>query len=197
MFLEKHDIPQEHPIMSYLLTNANAMTALQNLTMTQQALAQTQSQLSTGLKVQNASDNSSYWSIAQTMSSDNGALGAVSASLATSSSMLATFNSALNQTISVVNNIKNDLVAAQNPGANLTQINADITAQQNALLQIASASTFNGQNWLNGTANGSTANFTSTASLVGSYTNSGGVSYITVSASSVSMYTNGSAATGV
>ncbi len=123
--------------MSYLLTNASALTALQNLTMTQNSLSQTQSELSTGLKIQNASDNSSYWSIATTMNSDNGALGAVSSALATSASMLSTFNSGLNQTISVVNNIKNDLVAAQNPGANLTQIQTDITAQQNALMEIA------------------------------------------------------------
>ena len=35
--------------MSYLLTNASALTALQNLTNTQNALSTTQSQLSTGL----------------------------------------------------------------------------------------------------------------------------------------------------
>ncbi|MCI4678830.1 flagellin [Rhodoblastus acidophilus] len=183
--------------MTYLLTNASALTALQSLTMTQQSLANTQSQLSTGLSIQHASDNTSYWSISQTMSSDNGALGAVSSALKQSSSMLATFTSAIEQTISVVNNIKNDLVAAQNPGANLTQIQSDIAAQQNSLLQIAGGSAFNGQNWLNGTVNGSTAGFQSSVNLVGAYTNSGGVSYISVTASAASLYTNGSAATSV
>src|SRR6266700_3542724 len=130
--------------MSYLLTNASALTALQSLTMTQTNLATTQNQLSTGLAIGHASDNSSYWSIAQTMTSDNGALGAVSSALKQSTSMLSTFTSAIEQSITVVNNIKNDLVAAQNPGANLTQIQSDITAQQNSLLQIASGGTFNG-----------------------------------------------------
>ncbi|PPQ32336.1 hypothetical protein CCR94_05870 [Rhodoblastus sphagnicola] len=183
--------------MSYLLNNASALTALQNLTMTQQSLAQTQTQLSTGLTIQNASDNASYWSIAQTMSSDNGALGAVTAALKGSASMLSTFNSAINQAISVVNTIKNDLVAAQNPGANLTQIQSDITAQQNSLLQIASGSAYNGQNWLNGTVNNSTAGFQTTVNLVGAYTNNGGVGFITMNLSGVSFYTNGSAATSV
>ncbi len=183
--------------MSYLLTNANALTALQSLTMTQNSLATTQSQLSTGLAIQTAKDNSSYWSIATTMNSDNGALNAVSAALKQSSSMLSTFTDALNQTVSVVNNIKNDLVEAQNPGANLTQIQADITAQQNSLLQIASGADFNGQNWLNGTVNGSTAQFQSSVNLVGAYTNSSGVSYIAVTASAASLFTNGSAATSV
>ncbi len=178
--------------MSYLLTNASALTALQNLTMTQNSLSQTQSELSTGLKIQNASDNSSYWSIATTMTSDNGALGAVSSALATSASMLSTFNSALNQTISVVNNIKNDLVSAQNPGANLTQIQTDITAQQNALMDIAGGAAYNGQNWLNGSVNGTgnTAAQT-TVNLVGAYTNNGGVSYISLNASAVNLYTTG------
>jgi flagellin len=193
MFLNPH-IPQEQSAMTYLLTNASAMTALQSLTMTQNALSTTQQQLSTGLAVANASDNSSYWSIATTMTSDNGALGAVSSALNTSSSMLATFNSAINQSISVVNNIKNDLVEAQTSGANLTQIQADITAQQNSLLQIASGAAFNGQNWLNGTVNGSTTQATTSVNLVGAYTNSGGVSYIAVTTSAAALFTNGSAA---
>jgi len=186
--------------MSYLLTNASALTALQNLTMTQSSLSNTQSQLSTGLAIQNASDNSSYWSIAQTMTSDNGALGAVSSALKTSSSMLDTFNSAVKLAISVVNLIKNDLVAAQNPGANLTQIQSDITAQQNALLQIAGGAAFNGQNWLNGTINGVTNSSLSGStqlSLVGSYTNSGGVNAISIQTSTVNLFTNGVGASTV
>jgi flagellin len=185
--------------MSYLLTNASALTALQNLTMTQSSLAETQSQLSTGLKIQSAADNASYWSIATTMGSDNGALGAVSAALNQSASMLSTFSSAIQQTISVVNNIKNDLVEAQNPGANLTQIQNDITAQQNALLQIAGGAAFNGQNWLNGTVNGASSSTVtgSNLQLVGSYTNNGGVNYINVTVSSVNLFTNGASASAV
>ena len=183
--------------MSYLLTNASALTALQNLTNTQNSLATTQTELSTGLAIQNASQNASYWSIASTMSSDNGALGAVGSALGQSATMLDTFNSAITQAMSVVSNIKNDLVAAQNPGANLTQIQNDIAAQQNSLIQIASGADFNGQNWLNGTVNGSTAGWTNTVDLVGAYTNSGGVSSIAVVASSVSLFTNGTAASSV
>ncbi len=182
--------------MSYLLTNASALTALQNLTMTQNSLSTTQSELSTGLSIQNASDNSSYWSIAQTMSSDNGALGAASSALGVSASMLSTFNSAVNQTISVVNNIKNDLTEAQNPNANLTQIQTDINAQQTALFNIAGASEYSGQNWMNGTVNGATASAAqTTTSLVGGYTFDGGVSTISIDLSKVNMFTSGSSVT--
>jgi flagellin len=184
--------------MSYLLTNASALTALQNLQMTQNTLASTQTELSTGLAIQNASQNTSYWSIATTMTSDNGALGAVASALNESASMLSTFTSSLEQTISVVNLIKNDLVAAENPGANLTQIQTDITAQQNSLLTIAGGATFNGVNWLNGTVNGATASSAQgTATMVGSYTNSGGVTSISVNTANVNLYTAGTGATSV
>ena len=169
--------------MSYLLTNSTALTALQNLTMTQNALSQTQTELSTGLSVNTAADNASYWSISQTMQSDNGALSSVSSALNVQGSMLSTFTSALNQSISVVNNIKNDLVEAQQPGANLNQIGSDILAQQNSLVSIASASTFNSQNWLTTTA-------TST-SLVSSYTNSTGVNTISVSTGAITLISGG------
>ncbi len=165
--------------MSYLLTNASALTALQNLQNTQNSLSQTQSQLSTGLAIQSAADNASYWSVAQTMSSDNGALGAVSSSLNTQGSMMSTFNSAIQQSISVVNQIKNDLVEAQTPGANLTQIGADILSKQTSLLSIANGSTFNGQNWLTST--------NATTTIVSSYTNSTGVNTLQVSTGAISL----------
>jgi flagellin len=183
--------------MSYLLTNASAMTALQSLTMTQNALSQTQSELSTGLAIQNASDNASYWSIAQTMSSDNSVLGAASSSLGISASQLSTTNSAITQAISVVNNIKTDLYNAQSAGpTQLAQIGSDIVAQQNALVGIANAAAFNGTNWLNGTVGGTTSSAaTTTVNLVAGLNNSKGnadtVAYISVAANNVNLFTNG------
>lgn len=138
--------------MTFLLNNASANTALLSLQMTQKNLATTQSQLSTGLAVENASDNASYWSIAKTMSSDNGALGAVKSSLAVSASLISTNTSALSASISVVNKIKDELVAAQATGADLTSIGSSITAAQQNLRTIISANSTNGQNLLEGTA---------------------------------------------
>ena len=168
--------------MSSLLTNVSALTALQSLSMTQKALQTTQSQISTGLKVASAADNAAVWSTAQTMSSDNGALGAVSSALAYSGSMLDTFTSALQQSITVTNNIKNDLVSAQQPGADLTKIQTDIAAQQSELTSIAKSATFNGTNWL---ANDTGTNGT-TASLVASYSG-GAVGFLTVNTAATNL----------
>ena len=53
--------------MSSLLTNTSAMSALASLTATQKSLSGVQNQISSGLRVADASDNAAYWSIATTM----------------------------------------------------------------------------------------------------------------------------------
>ena len=53
--------------MSSILTNTSALVALQTLKSTGVGLAKAQNEISTGLKVATAKDNSSSWSIASTM----------------------------------------------------------------------------------------------------------------------------------
>jgi len=165
---------------SSLLTNTSAMTALMYLTQTQSNLDQVQNEVSTGLAISNASDNVSYWSIATEMNSDVGALGAVDSALSESQSMVATMSAAMNSTISVMDAIKNDLVTASNPGADLSQIQTDITAQQNSLLSIGQSATFNGQNFLETTGGN--------VELVASYDQTNGVSFLTINTSNTQLF---------
>ena len=171
--------------MSSILTNSSALTALQSLMATQKALASTQSQISTGLKIGSAADNAAYWSVATSMKSDNGALGAVSSALAESGAMLDTFTAALNQAITVVNAIKNDLVSAQQPDANLAKLQTDIAAQQSELESIGNSANFNGQNWL------ATAT-TSTVKLIASYDSTNGVGAISIDTSKTQLFDSSS-----
>ena len=55
--------------------NSAALTALQNLNATNEQLTAVQGRISTGLKVSNAKDDASIWSIAQGQRADIGALG--------------------------------------------------------------------------------------------------------------------------
>ena len=50
--------------MSSILTNTSAMVALQTLKSTNAGLAKTQNEISTGLRVASAKDNSSSWAMA-------------------------------------------------------------------------------------------------------------------------------------
>ena len=60
--------------MSSILTNTSSMVALQTLKAINKGMAKVQDEISTGLKVATAKDNSSSWSIASTMNSDVGVL---------------------------------------------------------------------------------------------------------------------------
>ena len=62
-------------------TNVSALSALQNLNKTNERLADVQSRVNTGLKVQGAKDNASIWAIAQGQRADLGALNSVKMSL--------------------------------------------------------------------------------------------------------------------
>ena len=101
--------------MSSLLTNASALTALQSLNMTQQNLATTQTQISTGLKVANASDNAAYWSIAQSLQSNTGVIGAVNDSIAQSQSIIGAATAAINNVITTIHAIQTALTEAESP----------------------------------------------------------------------------------
>ena len=150
--------------MTSLLTNTSAMSALQSLSSTQHSLQTIQGQISSGLRVANASDNAAYWSISTTMKSDVGALSVVTDALSLGSSTVGTGTAALNSAISILGKIKNDIVTAQSPGTNATQIQSDITAQQLSLKSIISSASFNGVNLLDGSVAGGSARFVSSFS---------------------------------
>ncbi len=147
--------------MSSINTNLSAMTALQALKATQTAMNKNQSQISTGLRVGEASHNASYWSIATQMKSDNGALSAVKDSIGQSKAMINTFTSAMDKSLTYLNKMKAGLVAASQPGADLAKIQEEFKANIEGMKSAAASASFNGQNWLSGAAG--------TVSLVTSY----------------------------
>jgi flagellin len=134
--------------MSSINTNLSAMTALQSLKATQNAMNKNQGQISTGLRVGEASHNASYWSIATSMKSDNGAHSAVKDAIKQSKAMINTFSSALDKTLVYLNKMKEGLVSAQQPGADLKKIQTEFDANIEGMKSAATSAQFNGQNWL-------------------------------------------------
>jgi flagellin len=136
--------------MSSILNNPNALSALQALTMTQQALSAVQNQVSTGLKVATAADNSSYWSIAAQLTADSGVVSASNDALSQGQSLMATASSAINSVITTINSIQTALTQATEPGANIGNINTSLAALGKQLTDAVTAASFNGLNVLNG-----------------------------------------------
>jgi flagellin-like hook-associated protein FlgL len=138
--------------MSSINTNLSAITALQSLKATQNAMNKNQNQISTGLRVGEASHNASYWSISTQMKSDNGALSAVKDSIKQSKAMINTFTSAMDKSLTYLNKMKEGLVAASQPGADLAKIQTEFKANIAGMKSAAGSASFNGQNWLSGDA---------------------------------------------
>ncbi|WP_163267305.1 flagellin [Chelativorans alearense] len=127
--------------MSSLLTNASAMTALQTLTNINKDLATTQNRISTGLRVNEASDNAAYWSIATTMRSDNKANSVVQDALGLAAGKIDTAYTAMDSAKDVVDQIKEKVLLAKTSSTeDRTKIQSEITALQAQLTEAASAS---------------------------------------------------------
>jgi len=136
--------------MSSILNNPAALSALQALQMTQQSLNTVQNEVSTGLSVATAADNSSYWSIAAQLNSDSGVVKASNDALSQGQSLLATASSAINSVITTINAISTALTQATEPGAQIGNINTSLTSLGKQLTDAVNAASFNGLNVLNG-----------------------------------------------
>jgi len=133
-----------------ILNNSAALSALQALQMTQQSLATVQNQVSTGLSVASAADNSSYWSIATQLNTDSGIVTASNSALSEGQSVLATANSAVQSVITTLNSMATALTQAQNPGAQIGDINTSLASLGKQLTDAVNSASFNGLNILNG-----------------------------------------------
>jgi flagellin len=166
------------------------MAALQTLRTIDQNMSDTQNAISSGYRVNTASDNAAYWSIATTMRSDNKALSTVGDALGLAAAKTDTAYTGLTSSISVIDEIKAKLVAAREPGVDKTKINSEITELKSQLTSISKSASFSGENWLY-----NTTGTAGTKEMVGSFTRdtSGNVSVNTLkfnSASSILVDTN-------
>ena len=161
-------------------TNASAIIALQNLNKTATDLQGAQNIISTGLLINTAKDNASVWSIAQGQRANVGALSAVQASLNRASSIADVAQTAGASISDLLNQVKQKVVAAQDPSLDTTSRAAYNTDFQSLLRQISDVvnnASFDGANILNG----------SLAGNISFLANADASSFITLSAQNMSL----------
>ena len=124
------------------------MAALDTLRSISSSMDETQNRVSSGYRVENASDNAAYWSIATTMRSDNKALSAVQDALGLGAAKTDTAYTGMEASIDVVTEIKAKLVAAREPGVDKDKINKELTELKSQLESISQSASFSGENWL-------------------------------------------------
>ena len=162
--------------MNSILNNSAALSALQALSMTQQSLATTQSQVSTGLAVGSAADNAAYWSIAQHLGASSGMVTAANSAMSQSQAILDTANTAIKSVITTINSIQKALTEATNPGADLTNIGTTLSSLGQQLSDAVTGASFNGSNILDGSQGTGTA---ASVSFVSGFNAASGVNNVT------------------
>ena len=181
--------------MASIMTNASALTALQSLNATNKNLETTQSRISTGYRVSQASDNAAYWSIATTMRSDNQALSTVSDSLGLGASKVDTAYTGMNKAIDTINSIKVKLVAAYgSTDAEKEKFQTEIETLQKQMKSYADGATFSGTNMLSvSTASGTAADVKIVSAFNRDASGKASISTIDVNVESIKLYDAGAA----
>jgi flagellin len=96
--------------LNSVITNTGAMIALQSLDSTNNALAVTQKQVSTGYRVADSTDDGAAYAIAQNVRSSVGALTSANQQLGNVQGLLSTTQSGLNNISNTMNSMRNVLV---------------------------------------------------------------------------------------
>ena len=134
-------------------TNKSAMSALQNLNKTNDELTMVQSRVNTGLAIANAKDNASIWAIAQGQRADIGALAAVKMSLDRAQSIAEVSLTAGESVSDLLVQMKEKVVAAQDPSLDVTSrnaLNADYRSIVRQVSQVIQNASFDGADILDG-----------------------------------------------
>ncbi|MFG1392462.1 flagellin [Xanthobacter agilis] len=159
--------------MTSMITNNSATVALQTLRSINDQLETTNNRVSTGKKINGASDGAGYWTISTTLTSDNSALSAVSDAMALDQNAVTTASSGVEQVLTYLDTIKSSLAASVSStadrGANQDDIDAALTNIKTAATNSVSGSA--GDNWLS-VDSGSTT-FTEERNLLSSFSRSG------------------------
>ena len=130
-------------------TNASALIALQNLSVTQGDLQATQNIISTGKKINTAKDNGAVWSIAQTMAGKVSSLDAVQDSLNRAQSTIDVAMSAGQQVSDLLTQMKAKVLAASDTSLDTTSrtaLNEDFKSLRDQITKVVNNADFNGVN---------------------------------------------------
>lgn len=116
-------------------------------------MTETQAQVSSGLRIQTASDDVAYWSISTTMRSDNKALSAASDALGVGAAKVDTAYAGTEGIVDILTQFKATLVTAKEDSTDKLQIQNTLTQLNAQAESIVASSSFSGVNWLQTSAN--------------------------------------------
>ena len=134
-------------------TNAGALVALQNLSVTQSQLQTTQNRINTGLKISSAKDNAAIFGIAQNQRATSQSLNSVISSLQRGQSTVDVALSAGSSVSDLLNQMKEKALAAVDVTLDTTSraaLNNEFISLRNQITTVTSNAVFNGANLIDG-----------------------------------------------
>jgi len=150
-----------------IMTNIAALNAHTNATMNNRALDTSLEKLSSGLRINKAADDASGLSIADSLRSQSSALGQAIANANDAVGIVQIADKAMDEQIKILDTIKTKAVQAAQDGQSADSrkaLQADIVRLMESLNNIASTTSYNGQNLLAGS-------FSNKEFQVGAYSN--------------------------
>lgn len=138
--------------MSSILTNNSAMTALATLKDVNRGLNETQSRVSTGLKVASGKDNAAYFAISETMKGDSGMFKAINEGMTATKNSVATARLGAETVSDIAQKMVERIAFAQSDGVNKADVQLELDAMAENMQAVIDQSTFNGDDLVSGTA---------------------------------------------
>ncbi|MCZ2830293.1 flagellin [Modestobacter sp. VKM Ac-2986] len=136
-------------------TNVAAMNAYRNLSVTDGQMSKSLEKLSSGFRINRAADDAAGLAISEGLRSQIGGLKVASRNAQDGISVVQTAEGALTETHSILQRMRDLAVQASNDGSlsdtDKAKANEEFTALKSELDDIATKTTFNGTNLLNGT----------------------------------------------
>jgi flagellin len=140
-----------------ILTNISAMNTQQNLLQSSDAVSKSMERLSSGLRINSAADDAAGYAISEGLTSQTNGLDQASRNTNDAVSMVQTASSSLNDVQNMLQRVR-ELAVQYNNGSNSATDKSAIQNEVNQLTQEIdrqrTASSFNGQNLLDGSAGG-------------------------------------------
>jgi flagellin len=130
--------------MSSILTNTSAMNALSTLRGINDRLGETQNRISTGLKVNSAKDNASYFSISTTMDSESGMNKAINSGLTLAKNSVSTARLGAETMVDLAQQFVDRLAFAQTEGVDQDAIQKELSSLAAQMKTTIAQSSFNG-----------------------------------------------------
>ncbi len=140
--------------MSSILTNTSAMNALSTLRGVNDRLGETQNRISTGLKVNSAKDNASYFSISTTMDSESGMNQAINSGLTLAKNSVSTGRLGAETMVDLAQQFVDRLAFAQTEGVDQDAIQKELSSLAAQMKTSIAQSSFNGENLLTAAGSG-------------------------------------------